>query len=78
MKRHRGPQAVWPLASLLTRTTRHLPHWARPFKDAVDRAAFETTIVLAPSDPPPPIGVREPRRPKPSSPAASGALHEPP
>ncbi len=77
MKRSRGPKAVWPLTSLLTRTVRHLPHWAHRFKDAVDRAAFETTVDIGPSESPPPTGVREPRRPKPANPTASRALHGP-
>ena len=44
-KRHRGPKLMWPLARWLTNATRHLPHWARPVHKAIDRAAFETTIV---------------------------------
>lgn len=77
-KRYRGPRAIRPFASLLITATRHLPHWARPLKEAADRAIFETTIVTPPGDAPPPAGVREPRRPKPTDPTMSRALDTPP
>jgi hypothetical protein len=72
-KRHRGPKGLWPLERLIIKTTRHLPHWAQPVYEAIDRAVFETTIVDLEDDPPPPPGVREPRRPLPTAPSASRA-----
>lgn len=78
LKRHRGPMAVRPLASVLARTARHLPHWAQRVNRAVDRLVFETTIETLPSDPPPGnAGDREPRRPRPTAPSAAQALDEP-
>ena len=76
-KRHRGPRPLWPLGSAAVGATRHLPHWARRFYDAVDRAFFTTEIIIAPPDPPPPSGVREPRRPSPGRPSAALSLDEP-
>lgn len=70
-KRSRGPKVLRPVAVLLVNATKRLPHWAQPIHDAIDRSVYDTTIIHIEPEPPPPAGVREPRRPLPTAPSAS-------
>jgi hypothetical protein len=77
-KRHRGPKVLWRVGSFLAWNMHRLPHRASRVIDAVERAVFDTTIttISSPGNPPPPAGVREPRRPEPTGPVTSHALSE--